>query len=158
MSLSPAQRALVVIGTAAGACAIAVPAALGLAGNPSFSQRIPVRVPSSAHLVTADDHGSDAAEAIHRHKGRHEATRRHDDPTTSATPRGTEPEPGDDRGRGTEPEPGDDRGRGTEPEPGDDRGDDRGGDRGSVSGGSDDGGSDTGSGGSDDGSGEHGDD
>ena len=50
-------RILVVVAGAAGACAIAVPAALGFSDNPSFNQRIPVRVPQSAKIVHFDDKG-----------------------------------------------------------------------------------------------------
>ena len=54
----------IVIGSAAIALA-AVPAAVGLWGNASFSQAVPVRVPASAQVVTVtapasvDDHGGD---------------------------------------------------------------------------------------------------
>jgi hypothetical protein len=97
MSLSSSHRVLVIVGAAAGACAIAVPAALGLSGNPSFSQRIPVRAPSSAHIVTVDDHSGAASEAVHTRHGHREVARRDDDRSSTA-PGGRETEPGDDRG------------------------------------------------------------
>lgn len=66
--------------TLAALLAALVPAAVGLWGNASFSQAVPVRVPASAQVVTptspattADDHGGD-------------------------TPRDQRSEPGDDHG------------------------------------------------------------
>jgi hypothetical protein len=118
MSLSRSQRIMIAVGAAAGACAIAVPAAVGLSGTPTFSQRIPVRVPTSAQVITYDDHGRTVAA--------HDAgddSPRSGTPSTSAEPSRSahsrhEPEPGDDRGSTVEP--GDDRGSAVEP--GDDRG------------------------------------
>jgi uncharacterized membrane protein YgcG len=154
MTLSRQQRVLVAIGAAGGACAIAIPAALALSHNPTFGQRIPVHVPSSAHVVRFDNHGGVVEAAHHPRHHRDDPTpRKHGDPITSTVASTHEPEPGDDRGRGTEPsddrgrgnEPGDDRSTTTsssEPEPGDDRttpapsstepepGDDHGGDHG----------------------------
>jgi uncharacterized membrane protein YgcG len=111
LSRSAMKTIMILSGAAAAACAIALPAAAGLSGNPSFSHRIPVHVPSQAQLVQFDDHGGIV---------------------TSPADRGREPEPGDDRGVDPsdgpgEPEPGDDRGVDAtetprEPEPGDDRG------------------------------------
>jgi hypothetical protein len=101
------------IRTALGAVAViacGAPAGLGLLGNSSFSQAVPVRTPQQAVQATATAplraiptsarRGDDAGAGDHRHH------------------RGREVEPGDDRGRHAEP--GDDRGR--EVEPGDDRG------------------------------------
>ena len=142
--MKTSNRLLILVGGAAGACAIAVPLVLGLSGNPSFSERIPVRAPSSAHLVEFDGHGNLVDDGSSTTPG---------GPTTSAGPRGPtahprrtpgrvqrpaprDREPGDDRGttptgdgaqqpsHGTagsrSTEPGD--GRGTHTEPGDDRG------------------------------------
>jgi hypothetical protein len=112
MSLSRSQRILIAAAAAAGACVIAVPAAVGLSGNPTFSRRIPVRVPTSAQVITYDDHGK-AITA--RESGDHSL------PSTSVAPSRSahsshEPEPGDDRGSSTESA--------------EDRGGHRGGDRG----------------------------
>src|SRR5882672_10154410 len=105
------NRLLIISGLAAAACvAVAVPAVAGLSGNPSFSHRLPVTVPTQAQLVQFDDRGQLRGSATPT-------------PTHHATP-----EPGDDRG--TAVEPGDDKGglnqpgddRGTSAEPGDDRG------------------------------------
>jgi hypothetical protein len=113
------KRPLLITAVAVAAGAIAAaPAIAGLAGNPSFSQQIPVRVPSQAQLVQAAEQEpsrTPSSSAV---------------PTRSMTPepgdrqRTAHPEPGDDRGRGSShAEPGDDRGRGSShPEPGDDRG------------------------------------
>jgi hypothetical protein len=129
MSHSTARRALILLGSAAGACAIAVPAALGLSHNPSFSQRIPVRAPAAAQVAAAH-HDAHTAEVVHRHNRKHHrgeppkherTATTHREPTEHATPspvRTREAEPGDDRDRPTT-EPGDDRGRPTT-EPGDD--------------------------------------
>lgn len=84
------KRAILTIGTAV---LVAVPAAMGLIGNTSFTQGVPVREPSQATVV--DHHGSD-------HHGM-------DDKGGQRTTR--TPEPGDDKGgqRTTRtPEPGDD--------------------------------------------------
>jgi uncharacterized membrane protein YgcG len=95
------NRLLIISGLAAAACvAVAVPAVAGLSGNPSFSHRIPVTVPTQAQLVQFDDRGQLRGSATPT-------------PTHHATP-----EPGDDRG--TAAEPGDDPG--ATAEPGDDRG------------------------------------
>lgn len=118
------KRLLIFSATAVAAAAVAGPAVAGLAGNPSFSHKLPVHVPSQAQLVQFDDHGR-AVHTItpstpgdeHRRPGRPGRT------TEPGDDRGHTTEPGDDRGRGVEP--GDDRGgvRVTrEPEPGDDRG------------------------------------
>src|SRR4249919_887406 len=85
----------------------AVPAVLGLAGNASFAQSVPVRVPAQAQLV--DDHGG--------------ATK-HAEPGDDNGGATKHAEPGDDNGGATEhPEPGDDNGGATKhAEPGDDNG------------------------------------
>lgn len=109
------NRLIIVGAVASAAFAVAVPAVAGLAGNPSFSHRLPVRAPSQAQLVQFDDRGHVIGVAA----------------TTMTPPR----TPGDDHGglrTSHTPEPGDDRGgdrttsapsRG-ETEPGDDRGGD----------------------------------
>ena len=139
------KRTILTIGTAA---LVAVPAAMGLIGNTSFAQSVPVRVPPQATVV--DHHGSD-------HHGV-------DDKGGQRTTR--TPEPGDDKGgqRTTRtPEPGDDKGgqlTTRTPEPADDNagqlttrtpepGDDK------MSGSGGHGGDSSGKGGGDDGSGQH---
>jgi hypothetical protein len=90
------------IRTALGAVAViacGAPAGLGLLGNSSFSQAVPVRTPQQAvhaaatpplrTMPTPARRGDDTRADDHRHHG------------------GREAEPGDDRGR--EAEPGDDR-------------------------------------------------
>lgn len=132
---------------------VAVPAVIGLWGNASFAQSVPVRVPASGQVVTpapspsssVDDHGGD-------------------------TPRDQRTEPGDDRdvqgGAPQSPAPapsssvddhGGDRPRDQRTEPGDDRrsGSD---DSGSDDSGSGSGGDDSGRGSDDSGSGHGGDD
>jgi hypothetical protein len=96
------KRVLLYPVAAAAIAAAGIPAAAGLAGNPSFSHKLPVRTPSQAQLVQFDDHGR----AVH----------------SSTHPTARESEPGEDRRPSTEP--GDDRGgaRSGEPEPGDDSG------------------------------------
>lgn len=92
---------LIIVSFLAAAAAIVVPAVMGLAGNPSFSHQLPVRVPSQARsgpVVLTDDlpaHRS-VGSTGHRDDRRHE--RRH-------------LEPGDDRGRAAETHARDDRGR-----------------------------------------------
>lgn len=99
--MTGSRRLLILLAGVAGAGAIAVPAAVGLSDNPSFSQRIPVRVPSSAHQVSFDDHGR-AVE--------HERQVRAGTATPRPTPTSTRhTEPGDDRGGG-----GRGRGRGSD--------------------------------------------
>jgi hypothetical protein len=111
------NRLMIVTAIAGASCAIAVPAVAGLAGNPSFSHRLPVRVPSQAQLVHFDDSGK----------------------VVGVASQSRLTEPGDDRGTdigvarsSRAPEPGDDRGGDQtsttsgpgEPEPGDDNGHD----------------------------------
>jgi hypothetical protein len=135
------NRLILAVATATAACGAAVPAVLGLSGNPSFSQHIKVPVPSQAHLVQYDDRGQIVLD-----------TSRAASPARASTSR--EPEPGDDHGglRGShEAEPGDDHGglrtTSSEPEPGDDHG---------GRGGSDDPSTTTSSGSDDHGGGGHG--
>jgi hypothetical protein len=73
------RRIVLAVGTVAGACAIAVPAALGLSGNPSFSQRIPIGVPSTAQQVSFDDR-SHAFEPVVDSTLRPDDRRRHSEP------------------------------------------------------------------------------
>lgn len=85
------KRLLLSSAAAAAIGAAGIPAIAGLAGNPSFSHKLPVRAPSQAQVVQFDDHGRNAPEP-HHHR-----------PAT---------EPGDDRGgdRPRATEPGDDHG------------------------------------------------
>lgn len=114
------NRIALAVASAAAACAAAVPAVLGLSGNPSFSQHIPVPVPSKAHLVQFDDSGQAVGDITSS-----TSDLRYEDRSS-----GRVREPGDDRGsRSSSHEPGDDHG-GERPtasssrhrEPGDDRG------------------------------------
>ena len=124
------MKLIAVIGTTA--LLAAAPASIGLIGNTSFSEDVPVRVPATATLL--DSQGSPTASPSHR-----------------SHPRG-DAEPGDDHGgdrpSGTrgEAEPGDDHG---EAESGDDHGG-HGGHGGDDSGGDDSGGDRHGGDGSDD--------
>jgi hypothetical protein len=102
------KRLLLYSAAAAAVAAAGVPAVAGLAGNPSFSHKLPVRAPTQAQLVQFDDH----ARIVH----------------SSTHPTARESEPGDDRSPSVEP--GDDRSPSVEPgddrspnlEPGDDSG------------------------------------
>jgi len=82
----------------------AVPATMGLVGNTSFAQNIPVRVPSQASVL--DDHGDlrapTAAELGDDNGGQ-----------------GTHAEPGDDKSGSSAPEPGDDKSGSSAPKPSD---------------------------------------
>jgi hypothetical protein len=100
------RLALIAAGVVVAGGVAATPAVAGLAGNPSFSHEIPVRVPSAAKTpLFADDHSRDGATA-----------------PSSATAR-----PTDDHGGITRPvEPGDDHG-GSHGGSGDDSGGGRGG-------------------------------
>ena len=82
-----------IIITAAALLAV-VPASLGLVGNASFAQDIPVRVPSQASVL--DDHGG---------------LRTHVEPGDDNRGRSTHTETGDDKGGQSTPhaEPGDDK-------------------------------------------------
>jgi hypothetical protein len=127
--------------TLAALLAALVPAAVGLWGNASFSQAVPVRVPASAQVVTptapsttVDDHGGE-------------------------TPRDQRTEPGDDRSATSTPsvarttEAADDRGGATPRDQRTEPGDDHGGSTGSSTSGSGSSGSgSSGSGSSDSGS------
>jgi hypothetical protein len=100
----------------------ATPAVAGLAGNPSFSHQIPVRVPSQAQSPRlVDDHGGDVRStptAIHK------STSRHAEPGDDRGGASRSAEPGDDRGGlSSHAEQGDDRGGSSRAaEPGDDSG------------------------------------
>ncbi len=108
--------------TLAALLAALVPAAVGLWGNASFSQAVPVRVPASAQVVTptapattADDHGGDTPRDQRTEPGDDRDNR--SAPSTS-TPSGTRTtEAGDDHGgdtpRDQRTEPGDDRDSGS---------------------------------------------
>jgi hypothetical protein len=112
------NRLLIVSAVAAAGCVAAVPAVAGLAGNPSFSHQVPVRVPSQAQVVQFDGHGTVVGLAA----------------ATSSSPTSRHAEPGDDRGglrTTTSVQPTDDNDvdspaatstTSPEPEPGDDRG------------------------------------
>ena len=90
-----------------GALLAIVPASLGLIGNASFAQSIPVRVPSQASVL--DDHGG---------------LIKHVDPGDDNGGLNTQTEPGDDNGGlTTQTQPGDDQGGLTRhAQPGDDQG------------------------------------
>ena len=107
--------------TLAALLAALVPAAIGLWGNASFSQAVPVRVPASAQVVTptvpgpatttADDHGGDTPRGQRTEPG---DDRDHRSATPTRTPSGTRTTvAGDDHGgdlpRDQRTEPGDDR-------------------------------------------------
>ena len=95
------NRIVLAVAGAAAACAAAVPAVLGLSGNPSFSQHIAVPVPSKAHLVQFDDSGQAVGDVTPS-----TSDLRYEDRSS-----GREREPGDDRGgRASSTEPGDDHG------------------------------------------------
>ena len=133
------KRVLIFTGVAAVAIGLsAAPAVAGLAGNPSFSHQIPVRVPSGATTAQlADDHGDD-----NRPTGgpstpasiQSTTDDRHGSPSPTDGDRPGSPtasEPGDDHGHDGSPSatatPSDHRGSPTtsgEPEPGDDHGQD----------------------------------
>jgi hypothetical protein len=110
-----------IIITVAALLVAVVPATVGLWGNASFSQAVPVRVPASGQVVTptapnpsattADDHGGDTP--------RDQRTEPGDDrsATSTSTPSGTRTTGADDHGgdtpRDQRTEPGDDRGSGS---------------------------------------------
>jgi hypothetical protein len=107
------KRIAIVIATAGTASVLAAaPAVAGLVGNSSFSQQIPVPVPSGAHQV---------------HQVEDRLVVNSSSPASSAPSRTRHAEPGDDRGGVTRTaEPGDDRGGSTtsttSAAPSDDRG------------------------------------
>jgi hypothetical protein len=80
---------------AAGALA-SVPAVLGLAGNPSFSQQVPVRPPEHARVLQL--HHAQPSAAIPSATAR-AVTITTASPTARTGSDGQEAEPGDDRGR-----------------------------------------------------------
>lgn len=113
---------LIIAGGAAAAAVAVIPAAVGLTGNPSFSQQVPVRIPAHAKIASFPAapalpdwhvHGTvlDETEPSRndRHRTPNELVR-----TRLASPGRSEPEPGDDRGRRKEPEPSERRGHGRE--------------------------------------------
>ncbi|MGI8668155.1 MAG: hypothetical protein ACR2N4_19350 [Jatrophihabitans sp.] len=100
------KRLLIGAGIGAAALIAAAPAVAGLAGNPSFSHDLPVRVPSQAQVVSFDDHGHQQVE---------HSTGRTASPTDTRTavPTSRTTEPGDDHSgarSSTSTEPGDDHG------------------------------------------------
>jgi hypothetical protein len=125
------MRRLVVL--CAAASVAAVPAVIGLAGNPSFSHTVPVSVPSQAKVAntTVHDAGDDRlAKSVSPSPSATQIPSAIPSTTSSAATTavpgttsddratsGREAEPGDDRGLASEP--GDDRG--VHAEPGDDR-------------------------------------
>jgi hypothetical protein len=130
------KRILIAAAAAVATCGVAIPAFAGLSGNPSFSERIPVRVPSTAQVVHFDDRGKIVDDGTATNRAKPAVS-----PTSTEHSRGTEPgddnggartsskaEPGDDNGgarTSSEPEPADDNGAArtsTEPEPADDNG------------------------------------
>jgi hypothetical protein len=73
--------------TLAALLAALVPAGIGLWGNASFSQAVPVRVPASAQVVTPTAPATTTATTVDDHGG--------------DTPRDQRTEPGDDHGGST---------------------------------------------------------
>ena len=108
------MKLIAIIGTTA--LLAAAPASIGLIGNTSFSEDVPVRVPATATLL--DSQGSPTSSPSSSPSSSHPRTR-------LADPRG-EAEPGDDHGgdrpRDTRTEAGDDHGGHGEAESGDDHG------------------------------------
>jgi hypothetical protein len=103
---------------------VSVPATMGLVGNTSFAQSVPVRVPSQATVVTGnsvddnsmDDNGGLRAKptvkATHRHATSTEATHRHGTSTEATHRHGTSTEASHQNGRhhSASSEAGDDKG------------------------------------------------
>src|ERR1022692_221700 len=56
------KRLTIISAAVVATLAAAVPAFAGIAGNPSFSHKLPVRVPANAQVVTFDDHGRTATD------------------------------------------------------------------------------------------------
>ncbi len=114
------MKFIAIIGTTA--LLAAAPASIGLIGNTSFSEDVPVRVPATATLL--DSQGSPTASPSHRSHPRGEAEPADDH--GGDRPSGThgEAEPGDDHGGHGEAESGDDHG-GHGGHDGDDSGGDR---------------------------------
>lgn len=83
------NRFLIASAAAVAAMAAAVPAVAGLAGNPSFSHKLPVHVPSQAQVVEFDDHGR----AVSTVTPVRSTTKPSETPSPTRTP-----EPGDDNG------------------------------------------------------------
>ena len=97
----------------------AVPATMGLIGNTSFAQNIPVRVPSQASVL--DDHGALRAPTAAELGDDNGGQRTHAEPGDDRS--GTSAiEPGDDNGgQRTHAEPGDDNSGTSAVQPGDDK-------------------------------------
>lgn len=110
------KRLLIATGITVAALTVATPAVASLSGNPSFSHKLPVRVPSSAQVVKFDDHGVEVSDRSDSQSSRHESRRATSSPSPSAT--STRTEPGDDHGV----DPNDDRSGTATSEPGDDNG------------------------------------
>jgi hypothetical protein len=79
--------------TAGAALLVAVPAAMGLVGNTSFAQSVPVRVPAQARVLY-DDHGGQRATSTTEPGDDHggQSSKGTTEPPTSTT------RPGDDHG------------------------------------------------------------
>ena len=105
------NRLLVMVATTTGAAALAaVPAVLGLVGNPSFSHQLPVHVPSQvAKVLVSSDPAARAVEpGDDRARSSHRAP-----PTSARASSSRHAEPGDDNGGATRhAEPGDDHRQG----------------------------------------------
>lgn len=136
---------------------VAVPAVLGLWGNASFAESVPVRVPTQAVTSTpspsesADDHGGDVSRDDRTEPGDDRDVQGGNTPSTSPSPSpSADDHGGDDNGtddNGTD-DIGDDHGGSSSGGGSDDSGsDDHGGKGGSDDSGSDDSGSDDHSGG-----------
>ena len=112
------KRLLIATGITVAALTVATPAVASLSGNPSFSHKLPVRVPSSAQVVKFDDHGVEVSDRSDSQSSRHESRRATSSPSPSAT---STRRAGDDHGV----DPNDDRSGTATSEPGDDNGVDR---------------------------------
>jgi hypothetical protein len=111
------KRFIITLGAA---LLVAVPATMGLIGNTSFAQHVPVRVPAHATLLD-DSHGQrevnnprSGDDTVSDDKGGHPATRTEPGDDNSGQ-RTTRTEPGDDKGgqratTSTSSGPGDDKG------------------------------------------------
>jgi hypothetical protein len=88
------KRMTILSAAAVATFAAAVPAFAGIAGNPSFSHKLPVRAPANAQVATFDDHGG----ATTRHLTGNSSAAVGATPTASSVPSVSPSEPGDDRG------------------------------------------------------------
>lgn len=79
--------------TAGAALLVAVPAAMGLVGNTSFAQSVPVRVPAQARVLY-DDHGGQRATSTTEPGDDHGGQ----GATTTTKPPNSTTRPGDDHG------------------------------------------------------------